>query len=33
MGEKRRQLFPNIEINNKLIPINNLHIHCKKSKF
>ena len=22
--------FPHIEINNKLIPINNLHIHCKK---
>lgn len=28
--EKRNDYFPYIEINNKLIPINNLHIHSKK---
>lgn len=28
--KKGNYYFPYIEINNKLIPINNLHIHCKK---
>lgn len=28
--KKGDNYFPYIEINNKLIPINNLHIHCKK---
>ena len=27
--KKKDDYFPYIEINNKLIPINNLHIHCK----
>ena len=28
--KKGKYSFPHIEINSKLIPINNLHIHCKK---
>ena len=30
--KKGSHFFPYIKINNKLIPINNLHIHCKKLK-
>jgi len=28
--KKGKYSFPHIEINSKLIPINNLHIHCKQ---
>ena len=30
--KKGEYSFPHIEINNKLIPVNNLHIHCKNLK-
>ena len=30
--KKGEYSFPHIEINNKLIPINNIHFHCKNLK-